>query len=1657
MKRITLLVSFCLFSLRLLAQSPVIYFKFDETNGTNTAHDEISNTNLPISNQFNKPERVIGVTGNALRTDGFSTWIQTNKNLGLTNSLTLETWLVLESYPSDVEVPYASLTPSAIVSQTDGNNGFALFINTFGVWYLTVNVNGTKYTCQAPAAMPLYSWNHVVAVVDGTNGAIKLYLNGAQVATTTIPVNGTINVSTNPLIIGKSNIDLTSGIFLVNALDGTYDETKIYNSVLSPNTISSDYSTGSSTITTTGDQAIAVSPTRFTNDLQRPAFHALPPANWTNEPHGMASYNGTYHLFYQRTPNGPFKYEMHWGHMTSTDFVHWTNVRDAIWPQLEWSATSGYDMKGCWSGDVVVNAGVAHAFYTSVNQSGPYNPGIGHASSTDANLSTWTKTTPVIDKQYVNDFRDPYIFKDGTTWVMIIGAALSGSGGLDCYTSPDLVTWTHKSNFCTVPYSSMDIGSVIWEMPVFEPLANGKYILEANPIGGNIAKYGPQYTRGVYWIGTYSGGQFTPDYNQPKMLDVIHGHLSPTVTRNANNQLTGIGIVDERRSSQAQLNAGWAHLYSLPRVWSLLGDNETLGQAPAPQLSTLRLGSPQTLTNVSVSSTTPVNVSSGNAFEMIAVADPTTTATNYGLNLRISNDRSEITRLYYDAVNKKLVLDKSKTTLSPDDEEKVLISENYDETAFGKPSTFHIFMDNSVMDVFINEKAAFSARIYPTKADSKGVELYSQGGTTNFTSVSTWSLGFTNVPVTGVSLNKTKTTIYAGKTDTLVASVVPANATNSGINWTSSNTAIATVDAHGVVSGVAQGTATITATTADGGFTATCMATIDPPITYATYDFESGNLNGWTVTSGTEFVTGNVCSDTNWGWGGPFNQQGTYHFWGFKTTGDGAVGSMQTQPFTIGGDGIISFLIGGGNDINNLYLALCRSSDNTVLLKATGTNNEAYTAQTMNAASYIGTSCYIKVVDNSTAGFGHINLDNIKIPIPGTTVHVTGVTLNKTHSSINISKTDTLKATVSPANATSTGVSWASNNTAVATVDAAGVVTGVAAGTAVIKVTTQDLAFTATDTVTVTAVHVTGVTLNKTTSSINVGKTDTLKATVSPANATNTTVTWSSNNSSVATVSTTGVVTAVAAGTAVITVTTQDLSFTATCTVTVTATSTGYLTYDFESGNLNGWTVTSGSEFVTGNVCTDTNWEWGGPFNQQGTYHFWGFKTTGDGAVGSMQTQPFTLGGDGNISFMIGGGNDINNLYLALCRTSDNAILMKATGANNEAYSTQTFNAANYIGTNCYIKVVDNSTGGFGHINLDDLKIPVNTSVVHVTGVTLNKTSSSIIVGKADTLVATVSPSNATNSAVTWTSSNNAVATVSTTGIISAVAAGTDTITVTTQDLSFTAKCVVTVITQPYLVLDFETGDLTNWTVVSGNEFVPGNVCSDVNWSWGGPFGQQGTYHFWGFKATGDGAVGVMKTANFTLSGDGQISFMIAGGNDINNIYLALCRASDNTVLLKVTGTNNEAYSTQTFNGTPYIGTTCYIEAVDNSTGGFGHINLDNIKIPVTVNSPHNRNLSAALLNFSNQNYTAPILKSPAKIYPVPVIDRFTVDLHSMDEDNAVLQITDLMGKVVYTQHVNAETSYYLSAKDLRMNQSIYFVTVKGKHSYMPFKILVRN
>lgn len=159
----------------------------------------------------------------------------------------------------------------------------------------------------------------------------------------------------------------------------------------------------------------------------------------------------------------------------------------------------------------------------------------------------------------------------------------------------------------------------------------------------------------------------------------------------------------------------------------------------------------------------------------------------------------------------------------------------------------------------------------------------------------------------------------------------------------------------------------------------------------------------------------------------------------------------------------------------------------------------------------------------------------------GSTVAVTGVAVAPKTALVVSGGSTTLSATVAPASATNSTVTWTSSNTSVATVNASGVVTGSASGSAIISAKTQDGGFTDTATITVTNANipVTGITVTPAATTVAVGSATSLTAAVAPANATNQTVTWSSSAPTIASVSTGGVVTGVAAGTATITATAQ--------------------------------------------------------------------------------------------------------------------------------------------------------------------------------------------------------------------------------------------------------------------------------------------------------------------------------------------------------------------------------------------------------------------------------------------------------------------------------------------------------------------------------------
>ena len=238
--------------------------------------------------------------------------------------------------------------------------------------------------------------------------------------------------------------------------------------------------------------------------------------------------------------------------------------------------------------------------------------------------------------------------------------------------------------------------------------------------------------------------------------------------------------------------------------------------------------------------------------------------------------------------------------------------------------------------------------------------------------------------------------------------------------------------------------------------------------------------------------------------------------------------------------------------LTNGILEIAPKDPQNATIKLDGQDYDVEASHTTQFAS--GTTTWNITVSNG----GNSASYTLKLTNDADFVSVTGVSLNKTSLTLTEGSTSQLTATVEPNNATNRNVTWSSSNSEVATVDGNGKVTAHKAGTATITVTTADGGKTAKCKVTVAAgsapaVKVDSVSLNQTSMNLTVGSTGQLKATISPSNATNQNVTWSSGNTSVATVDASGNVKAIQAGTTTITVTTEDGNKTATCAVTVTA------------------------------------------------------------------------------------------------------------------------------------------------------------------------------------------------------------------------------------------------------------------------------------------------------------------------------------------------------------------------------------------------------------------------------------------------------------------------------------------------------------------------
>ena len=360
-----------------------------------------------------------------------------------------------------------------------------------------------------------------------------------------------------------------------------------------------------------------------------------------------------------------------------------------------------------------------------------------------------------------------------------------------------------------------------------------------------------------------------------------------------------------------------------------------------------------------------------------------------------------------------------------------------------------------------------------------------------------WNEGTRTVEITSpirvlaVSLNIATLSLFTTDAPVQLALAVhPANAREQRVSWQSSDPNVATVSPAGVVTPVAPGKARITAVSVDGGRAANSEVTVlAPRVDVTGVTFDVNHL---TLPAGTttQLVPTLI----------PINASNTAVSWASSDSTVASVAQTGSAPW-----GLVTALAAGESTI-------------TVT-----TQDGGFTA-------------------------------TVRITV---VIAATGVTLDRTTLQLLVGRTpERLVATVHPANATNREVQWSTDNPVVASVDQTGLVTPVGIGTARITARATDGNHSAVAEVTVLTIPVTGITLDRTELSLNVagdvGFAQTIMATISPTDATNPIIIWTTSNPTVATVAPTGRVQAVAVGTAIITATTQDGTIAATVRVSVT-------------------------------------------------------------------------------------------------------------------------------------------------------------------------------------------------------------------------------------------------------------------------------------------------------------------------------------------------------------------------------------------------------------------------------------------------------------------------------------------------------------------------
>jgi uncharacterized protein YjdB len=663
--------------------------------------------------------------------------------------------------------------------------------------------------------------------------------------------------------------------------------------------------------------------------------------------------------------------------------------------------------------------------------------------------------------------------------------------------------------------------------------------------------------------------------------------------------------------------------------------------------------------------------------------------------------------------------------------------------------------------------------------------------------ISGQAITVTGITVTGA--NGATTITSDNGTLQLTATVAPTNATNKTVTWSIVNgTGQATINSTGLVTAVSNGTVTARATATDGsGVVGSLVITISGQVIPVTGITVTGTGGATTITSdnGTLQLTATVAPSnaTNktvtWSIVNGTGQatinstglvtaiaNGTVTARATATDGSGVVGSLvitisgQVIPVTgitvTGANGATTITSDNGTLQLTATIAPSNATNKTVTWSIVNGTGQA----TINSTGFVTAVSGGTVTARATATDGSGVVGLLVITISGQVIPVTGITVTGTGGATTITSdngTLQLTATVAPTNATNKTVTWSIvNGTGQATINSTGLVTAVAGGTVTARATATDgsgVVGSLVITISGQVIPVTGITVTGTGGATTITSdngTLQLTATVAPANATNKTVTWSIvNGTGQATINSTGLVTAVSGG-----------------TVTARATATD------GSGVVGSLVIT-----ISGQVIPVT-----------------GITVTGASGATTITSDNGTL----QLTATVAPSNATNKTVTWSIASGTGQATINSTGLVT-AVSNGTVTA----------KAIANDGSGVA----GSLVITITGQSILVTRIDIASTKGEAVITTQNgtlQLTATVQPANATNQTVTWSIINGAgQATISPSGLVTAVANGTVTARATAADGSgIYGQLIITISNQFVAVAGITVSGEGGVTTVSSDD-----------------------------------------------------------------------------------------------------------------------------------------------------------------------------------------------------------------------------------------------